>query len=32
MIGEDSAFYCGIPAIPSYLLWMGTLLPVTQEK
>ena len=32
MIGEDFGMYRGNPAIPSYLLWMGTLSPETQEK
>ncbi len=32
MIGEDFGMYRGNPAIPSYLVWMGTLTTATQEK
>lgn len=32
MIGEDFGMYRGNPAIPSYLVWMGTLTPETQER
>jgi hippurate hydrolase len=32
MIGEDFGMYRGNPAIPSYLVWMGTLTSETQEK
>jgi hippurate hydrolase len=32
MIGEDFGMYRTDPNIPSYLLWMGTLTPASQQK